>query len=1022
MTRRLKITLLTFLALLGLCLVTLVAGGFLLVQNQDWLRDRLIAGLEENLGQSFELAKAELGFSPWPFLKLEGASSQGPHLTIAFKRAVIAPDVSDLFLGQVNPDHIELEDPLLEIDDLETFILEHKDSSSEPKSDSNLDLPSGCQLFIKNGTFKVKSYVKGLWQVAGLDCYLSTGFFGGLSGDLTVKNAKVNYAGQEFTLSNLLLLGEVSLSDFRRAKLDCNFVLQNKAWLKNLNFSTSLGSHSGHFEIRTKLDGVLLKDGVDLDFDWSSEVRLLDLKELLIKRAYFSLGDRDFGTFNGNFDLAKRSLSGHLHMPRVSLTEWLTFARSLPPGLQISLDNVQNVNIDFTIDGQKLVVPKVSADCQGSHFSGVGGVSSWSKPVVFLDMNAPKVNLIAGIAEAGGESPDGPIFMHGPLTPEIEPTPGPSSVGYDIRLGADNVKYGPLTINKAKVIIHPAPLNAKNEEDILLDATAQFYEGKFNGQLRLGGLKETTFNIKVALQDVNALGVGRAMPIIPVRKGKWAAQAQVTSLGTKLGVFLKNLRGTVKVDGTRGEFAIPKSTKNIPFVNLNARLDPLKFGQWQGKMLGLEGAWKLNLDLGGTRVNSDLTGKIWFGRKQNQTGVEFQNIPLQLSYRVDTPGSLPKNFSCQSKAKLTYLMANNIVKLQDFSLSLPGLEYSANGELGQQKDGFALKTQGSISINDFAKALTSVRGSTATVPDVFKQIRGNLNCRVTPTQVTLDNLHLRTGLGLWHGQINYPLAKGGQPDLEFTLDKLDLDAYLAKNPSNPNKKIDVEDFKSLTAKGTLHIRELVFKKLRFFRLRLPFDLKNGRLTVNHIGGQLYGGNLYGSAKLTLASPISLETGGKIAGADLGMIARDKMEKSTMSGRADVAGLFKASFSRTSDWPNCLSGSWNMRVFDGKYQGFDDRGRPKGSPTTFNLLQASGKLANSLLTSRDVFIHGSDFKLKGVGEFNISTQAIDCKFDVDKRGMPHFPIYIEGKIGKVKTAIGAGQFILNAIGGIFSGFK
>ena len=142
----------------------------------------------------------------------------------------------------------------------------------------------------------------------------------------------------------------------------------------------------------------------------------------------------------------------------------------------------------------------------------------------------------------------------------------------------------------------------------------------------------------------------------------------------------------------------------------------------------------------------------------------------------------------------------------------------------------------------------------------------------------------------------------------------------------------------------------------------------------------------------------------------------------MHGLANLAGAFNARFSSPSDWPNCLNGSWNLRVFNGRYQALDNRNRPSGSPTTFSLLQASGKVSKGLLTSRDVFLQGSDLKLKGTGEFNLNNQNIDCKFEVDKRGMPLFPIYIEGKLGKVKTSIGAGQFILNAIGGLFFMFR
>ena len=1020
MTRR-KIILSICAAILAAVLLLLLGGFLWLTQNQDWLRDKIIAGLEENFGQSCQVDKAELVFDPWPFLRIQGAASQGDNLTLALKRAVIAPDVSDLFLGQVNLDHIELEDPLVEIADLESLLgLSAKEKSSQDDL-GEFDLPSGCRVIIKNGNFKIKTRANDFLDIKRLDCYLSTGFLSGLSGDLTIQSGQVRYQDQEFFFDNLLVLGDVNLADFRRSKLDCKVYLKNNAWLKGLDLSSSMGPIDGFFEARTKIAGQFIKDDALLDFFWQSDVRLVDQKHLLIKKADFALGDRDSGTLRGDLDLEKYSLAGNLKMPRVSLTEWLTFARNLPPGLQISLDNVLNADLDFVIDGNKLEVSRVEADCQGAHFAGIGGVNDWRKPVVFLDMQAPKVNLIAGIPEAGATLPEGPIFDHGPLTPENDPSPGPSSVGYDIRLGADLLKYGPLLIKKAKVIIHPAPLNAKGWEDILLDATAHFYDGSFKGSLQLGGTTETTFNIKVSLHDVNGSGVGRAMPIIPVRKGKWTAQAQVTSLGTKLAVFLKNLRGTVKVDGRHGEVALPKSTKNIPFVNLAARLDPLKFGQWQGSMLGIEGNWKLNMEHTTGKINADMPGKLWFGRKHKLAGLECQNVPVQLTYRVDLPGTKTKDFTVQAKTKLTYLLQGNSLRLQDLALNMPGMDYVAHGDLGPQKDGFLLKTQGDLVVHDLSQTLASMHGQT-NVPKEFNQMSGSVNCKVTPNHLTLETSNMRTGLGNIYGQISYPLAKHDPLQLDLNLDLFDLDAYLAKNKSDPHKKLDFSELKSLALHGSLKIKDLTFKKLHFFKVNLPFLLKGGRLVINPVEGLLYGGSLKGIANITLWPKISLETSGKLSAADLGWLARDKMDKCIMAGQGNLAGAFKAQFSSVADWPNCLDGTWNLRVFNGKYQPLDSRDRPKGAATTFKILQASGRIKNALLTSNDVFLQGSDLQLKGSGEFNLNSQDIDCKFNVNKSGLPNFPLYIYGKLGKVKTSIGAGQFILNAIGGIFSGFK
>ena len=54
----------------------------------------------------------------------------------------------------------------------------------------------------------------------------------------------------------------------------------------------------------------------------------------------------------------------------------------------------------------------------------------------------------------------------------------------------------------------------------------------------------------------------------------------------------------------------------------------------------------------------------------------------------------------------------------------------------------------------------------------------------------------------------------------------------------------------------------------------------------------------------------------------------------------------------------------------------------------------------------------------MGELNLDKQTIDCTMNIDKKGIPKFPVYIEGSLEKTKTSFGAGIFFLNAIGSVF----
>ena len=111
------------------------------------------------------------------------------------------------------------------------------------------------------------------------------------------------------------------------------------------------------------------------------------------------------------------SIEGRLQLQRASLTEWLGFARNLAPGLQVALDEVTLGTLDFSVDGKGLRVPHIDVTAAGSRFLGSGGVASWAKPELLLDLKAETVNLGRAIPESVGTVPAEPRYGHGPLTP-----------------------------------------------------------------------------------------------------------------------------------------------------------------------------------------------------------------------------------------------------------------------------------------------------------------------------------------------------------------------------------------------------------------------------------------------------------------------------------------------------------------------------------------------------------------------------------------------------------------------------
>ncbi len=65
--------------------------------------------------------------------------------------------------------------------------------------------------------------------------------------------------------------------------------------------------------------------------------------------------------------------------------------------------------------------------------------------------------------------------------------------------------------------------------------------------------------------------------------------------------------------------------------------------------------------------------------------------------------------------------------------------------------------------------------------------------------------------------------------------------------------------------------------------------------------------------------------------------------------------------------------------------------------------------------------GPGMEVSGGGWLNLGTKQIECSLNVNMKGLPDFPLRVYGPLGQTKTSIGAGKMVLNAIGGITTGF-
>lgn len=756
-----------------------------------------------------------------------------------------------------------------------------------------------------------------------------------------------------------------------------------------------------------------------------------------LERIRLELGE-DSATLDGNLILDKQRgpvLNGSLQAHRLSLTRWLGFARDLAPGLQMALDNITDSLLEFELDAEGLRVPYIVAHASGSRFTGSGGVARWAEPVVALDLTAPEVKLGRAIPEAVGTLPLQVYFPHGPLTSlrasRSTPLPPPDpatdlDIGYDIRLNARTVHYGPVTITGAAVVIEPGTPDKAGNGTAVIRATGDFYEGRLKGRCAIGGPSDMpTFDIDLRLDKVHGSKLVRDFDLIPVRRGMLSAQAAITSRGSDLDVFLKSMRGTVTADGSKG--LLPAGgKKSLPFEKLSLRLD-LQSARRDLRptpaRAGFEGRWTASLEGEDLSLTQKLDGLVWFGGKEF---VAWQDLPGSLRLHLPSleKDLLPQGmdldadgvFSCAGPAGL---------KLKKATLSALGLQLKGDLDVSNGRSGLAWGGNVDLAARDLKHSLRQIRGSApASLPASLNSLRLKGTASGTPDSLRLKDLRCSLGWQQVDGEAAVNWSGTPQLDLRLHAADFDLDRLLAEmfpdqarskgRSKAPGAPWDLRFMKAFDAQGSLSVDRVRFMRLRMQQMATRFSLKDGHLSVPALEGNFYNSRLRASGDFRFDRGLSYTTKVRALNINLDAASNDRNDKRAVRGLASVESEMSAHLTGSGQMPAALSGTWGVAIINGSYQNRDKAGRPGGKPTRFQRLSASGNMQGGVARSSNIFYQDAEMRVRGGGRIDFNNEDLDCNLFVKTDRMQEFPVRVTGKLHDPKTSVSAGTAILYAV--------
>src|SRR5699024_10490099 len=140
------------------------------------------------------------------------------------------------------------------------------------------------------------------------------------------------------------------------------------------------------------------------------------LPQVAVKGATLNV-DGDQATLDGRLNFGADSmptLRGTLAIKRFSLPRWFGFARDLPPGVQVALDNLSGT-LPFELTPQKFVVSSATATALNTVFTGDGGVNDFSNPVIALHLATKDIPLNRVFPEVENKAVSAPSYKAPPL-------------------------------------------------------------------------------------------------------------------------------------------------------------------------------------------------------------------------------------------------------------------------------------------------------------------------------------------------------------------------------------------------------------------------------------------------------------------------------------------------------------------------------------------------------------------------------------------------------------------------------
>jgi AsmA protein len=199
--------------------------------------------------------------------------------------------------------------------------------------------------------------------------------------------------------------------------------------------------------------------------------------------------------------------------------------------------------------------------------------------------------------------------------------------------------------------------------------------------------------------------------------------------------------------------------------------------------------------------------------------------------------------------------------------------------------------------------------------------------------------------------------------------------------------------RSLNARGDLRVGEATFAGIKFTKLRLGVNGRDGKVRFHPVEASMYGGSYRGDIGVDATGNVARVTLDEhVSDIDFAPLFKDFFETDRVSGKGNANIKLAGQGRTTDDIMKTLGGTVDFKVVDGALEGADlwyeirrarallkqqaipERAGPARTP--FTSLQGTGTMKDGVLTNNDLNVAMQYLKVTGKGIVDIPQSTLD----------------------------------------------